>query len=253
MLAVLVLSRVPDDSSASIGRIDFMPASKNGGIGAVILTELLRFAFAGGTYPSSGQFVRWLSGAHTGPELEITSSAFKFGFKGTIGTRSVLIMSRRSTRDSFQGTSVTLGSPTNRDSSLILLSKSVRIIGGTTAVSTVLGTSSFSLLHRLFGPDAEVDQVVGTVECTLCVTVSGRGRYQYQVLNPATIKTIQPTMRGCRGVSVETCGDGPLDLTKSSRFDFRAMEIGCVRVNRTVLVLSQPPCAMKTDQNELAS
>ena len=49
VLAVLVFSRVPEDSSASMGRIDFMPVSKNGGIGAVILTELLRFAFAGGT------------------------------------------------------------------------------------------------------------------------------------------------------------------------------------------------------------
>lgn len=250
---VLVFSRVSDDSSASMGRIDFMPVSKNGGIGAVILTELLRFAFAGGTYPSSGQLVRWLSGAHTGPELEIAPSAFKFGVKGTIGTRSVLITSRRSMRDSFQGTSVTFGSPTSRDSSLILLSKSVRNTGGTTAVSTVLGTSSFSLLHRLFGPDAEFDQDVGTVECTVCATVSGRGRYQYQVLNPAKIKTNQPTMRGCRRVSVETCGDGPLDFAKSSRFVFRAMEIGCVRVNRTVLVLSQPPCAMNTDQYELAS
>ena len=230
-----------------------MPVSKNGGIGAVILTELLRFAFAGGTYPSSGQLGRWLSGAHTGPELEMTPSAFKFGLTGTIGTRSVLIKSRRSTRDSFQGTSATLGSPTNPDSSLILLSKSFRNTGATTAVSKVLGTSSFSLLHRLFGPDAEVDQDVGTVECTVWVTVSGRGRYQYQVLHPATIKTSQPTIRGCRPVFSETCVDGLLDLAKSSRFDFRAMEIRCVRVNRTVLVPSQPPCAMNTDQNELAS
>ena len=180
-------------------------------------------------------------------------SLFRFGLTGTIGTCSVLITSRRSMRDSFQGTSVTLGSPTSRDSSLILLSKSVRNTGGTTPVSTVLGTSSFSLLHRLFGPDVEVDQEVGTVECTVCVTVSGSGRYQYQVLHPATIKTNQPTMRGCRLALAETCGVGPLDFAKSSRFDFRAMEIGCVRVNRTVLVLSQPPCAMKTDQNELAS
>lgn len=180
-------------------------------------------------------------------------SPFRFGCTGTIGTRSFLITSRRSMRGSFQGTSVTLGSPTSRDSSLTLLSKSALNTGGTNAVSTVLGTSSDSLLHRLFGPDAEVDQDDGTVECTVCVTESGRGRYQYQVLHPATIKTSRPMIRGCRAVFGETCLDGPLDFAKSSRFDFRAMEIGCVRVNRTVLVLSQPPCAMKTVQNELAS
>ena len=167
VLAVIVFSRVPEDSSASMGRIDLMPVSKNGGIGAVILTELLRFAFAGGTYPSSGQLFRWLSGAHTRPELEMTFSPLRFGFTGTIGTRSVLITSRRSMRDSFQGTSVTLDSPTNPDSSFIFLSKSVRNTGGMTAVSTVLGTSSFSLLHKLFGLDAVVDQDVGTVECTV--------------------------------------------------------------------------------------
>lgn len=49
VLSALVFSRVLDDSSESSGRIDFMPVSKNGGIGAVILLRLCRGGFAGGT------------------------------------------------------------------------------------------------------------------------------------------------------------------------------------------------------------
>jgi hypothetical protein len=161
-----IFSRVLDDSSESSGRIDFMPVSKKGGIGAVILVSLRRGGFAGGTYPSSGQLElgRWLSGAQTGADLEMERSAFKFGVTGTIGTRSVLITSRISTRKSFQGTKVTFGSPTNPDSSDVRLTKSFRISGRRSAVLTVFGSSSFSLLQRLFGPDDDVDQVEGMVE-----------------------------------------------------------------------------------------